>query len=516
MNPYEILGIRQNASVGEIEDAYRKLVMQYLGASTNDEHGEMSQPDSKLHDLNQAYMILSDPVRRASWDRQPNSEHPLESPSTSSEFAAKERLVLVTTEKQATSALTRALDEMGGATKAVLRRARRIAKSSPFRFLPSGTYAISEVNERVKSLLEIASFRVQARRIYFTCWFLAFAAIAAQFIFEVGPDDLVLGLQVAGAYAVAISTLCVGLPLLLLQVLSRVILRYEFRSNAVGWGLHIFVPIICVAFFFSSSAGSSEAVPNPSDSARGVWVEEFSEGDQSTKGTISTYLRGRKGDHKLILAYDKNNNETTVVVDFGEAVSGVSSVYYGSLLPSAGWSAELGSSGILKYRPSEADAIKLVKQIAQNTKPFTLEATAGNGTTVRAEFDPADSDGAKAFVALREVAAVDLHLEREQKRLKAEIRRLDDEIEASELALEYSKIMMEEMGGGKELEVKLLDWSRSTDGGLRIRFNMGFTSYRPFLPYYWIEGTLVVDSQQEPQRFVKSRGNFDHHYRNGQ
>ena len=62
MNPYEILGISSKASVAEIKSAYRKLVKKF--------HPDVYKGDylGMIRELNEAYDILSDPVRKAAYD----------------------------------------------------------------------------------------------------------------------------------------------------------------------------------------------------------------------------------------------------------------------------------------------------------------------------------------------------------------------------------------------------------------------------------------------------------------
>lgn len=63
---YEILGVPRNASTEEIKKAYRKLAMKYHP----DRHGGRDkEAEEKFKEINEAYDILSDEQKRATYDR---------------------------------------------------------------------------------------------------------------------------------------------------------------------------------------------------------------------------------------------------------------------------------------------------------------------------------------------------------------------------------------------------------------------------------------------------------------
>lgn len=62
-NHYETLGVSQNASIDEIKKAYRKLVRKY-----HPDINKSKDAEEKTKELNIAYEILSDSIKRAKYD----------------------------------------------------------------------------------------------------------------------------------------------------------------------------------------------------------------------------------------------------------------------------------------------------------------------------------------------------------------------------------------------------------------------------------------------------------------
>ncbi|WP_276372747.1 DnaJ domain-containing protein [Chryseolinea sp. H1M3-3] len=71
MNPYEVLGLTPAASDAEIKAAYRELVKIYHPDITN------SPDPDRIRNLNEAYDILSDPVRKYHYDSRSKIEPPI-------------------------------------------------------------------------------------------------------------------------------------------------------------------------------------------------------------------------------------------------------------------------------------------------------------------------------------------------------------------------------------------------------------------------------------------------------
>lgn len=64
-NYYDILGVKKDADEKQIKQAFRKLAKQYHpDANPND-----PQAEAKFKELNEAYEVLSDPEKRAAYDR---------------------------------------------------------------------------------------------------------------------------------------------------------------------------------------------------------------------------------------------------------------------------------------------------------------------------------------------------------------------------------------------------------------------------------------------------------------
>src|ERR1700761_316771 len=62
---YEALGVARSAEAAEIKAAFRKLAMEHHP----DRNGGCEQASARFKELNEAYSILSDPDRRAAYDR---------------------------------------------------------------------------------------------------------------------------------------------------------------------------------------------------------------------------------------------------------------------------------------------------------------------------------------------------------------------------------------------------------------------------------------------------------------
>lgn len=61
---YQVLSIAPDASVEEVKDAYRKLAFQ----CHPDRHQETGEANKKMQQINEAYAVLSDPIRRREYD----------------------------------------------------------------------------------------------------------------------------------------------------------------------------------------------------------------------------------------------------------------------------------------------------------------------------------------------------------------------------------------------------------------------------------------------------------------
>ncbi|PRQ20292.1 putative chaperone DnaJ [Rosa chinensis] len=66
---YKILGVNRNASPDEVKKAYRKLVM-FWHPDKHLQEEARAKAEAKFKEINQAYQILNDPVKRHNYDNQ--------------------------------------------------------------------------------------------------------------------------------------------------------------------------------------------------------------------------------------------------------------------------------------------------------------------------------------------------------------------------------------------------------------------------------------------------------------
>ena len=68
-NLYRILGVSKNASVEEIKLQFRKLALKFHPDKNKSKNSEI-----KFKEISLAYEILSDPIKRATYDNEPDSQ----------------------------------------------------------------------------------------------------------------------------------------------------------------------------------------------------------------------------------------------------------------------------------------------------------------------------------------------------------------------------------------------------------------------------------------------------------
>ena len=68
---YEILGVSKNVSDAELKNAFRQLVRKYH-PDVNHEPGA----EERFKEINEAYQVLSDPDKRAAYDRYGKADLP--------------------------------------------------------------------------------------------------------------------------------------------------------------------------------------------------------------------------------------------------------------------------------------------------------------------------------------------------------------------------------------------------------------------------------------------------------
>src|SRR5579885_384567 len=75
-DPYEVLGVPRDASADEIKSAYRRLARRYHPDVNKDD----PQAEEKFKEIGEAYSVLSDPDRRAKFDRFGSMDEQMQDP----------------------------------------------------------------------------------------------------------------------------------------------------------------------------------------------------------------------------------------------------------------------------------------------------------------------------------------------------------------------------------------------------------------------------------------------------
>lgn len=63
-NPYDVLGVSKNASFDEIKTQFRKLALEF-----HPDKNKSKKSEAKFKEISEAYEILSDPIKRESYDK---------------------------------------------------------------------------------------------------------------------------------------------------------------------------------------------------------------------------------------------------------------------------------------------------------------------------------------------------------------------------------------------------------------------------------------------------------------
>ena len=88
---YATLGVRPSATQAEISHAYRALLRRYHPDTRPDDESQNATSDAALQHVLAAYTVLSDPARRADYDRErtpPSGPAPRESQQVLNEHSA--------------------------------------------------------------------------------------------------------------------------------------------------------------------------------------------------------------------------------------------------------------------------------------------------------------------------------------------------------------------------------------------------------------------------------------------
>lgn len=169
MNYYEILGVDNSATSGDIRKAYRKLALRWHPDKNPDNSEEAAEKFSKISD---AYEVLSDPTKRRKYDQQGERRTGSRSQYPSFEFRDPEVIF-----EEFFGTFSPFFDDIGN-----LRSSPRESEASRFseyfhtnvfagdqrafssNDLPSSSYSYVSYNRPSKTKIQISSFSNHPRR----------------------------------------------------------------------------------------------------------------------------------------------------------------------------------------------------------------------------------------------------------------------------------------------------------------------------------------------------------------
>jgi len=531
-NPYEVLGIPPTATPEKIKSMYRKLAMKY--------HADVNTADSDLREwshrmmteLNAAYAILSNPAQRAAFDQgatsppQPNPEPstnppPSSPPPTASEpeegLFNSQHTYYVGSKAIAQRYIERALEELMPVAerlddegKALFKLALALGKRGALRWLPLGTYNGPELREKVETLAEYAEIRLGGRGVALLVTYLAAVAYVVLAIWQNAPEADGWAMRIIGSlFAGSLGAgAFVWLPLAVMRGGLRLAFDIELGAGKKSWFWQGTYGLAATALLWlgamDEAAGKSNGTA-PTGHANASAKTAKSEAPATRAAAAHWIMQDAKGVHSatrvdlsnsryLIFAFLEDNlsdpdlraGELNFAVCFGTKIRRASERQpASSLLNDYIWTLSHDAKTLVY----QGNAIDLLKKLKPNE---TIEITADtiDGNVLKASFNLGDINELMPVVDKYIVSA------KQKER-------------AFTLAQKAAERIMQNMGGGQELDVKVGQWSYDKfQGKYTITVRMEFHGAIVYDNVYNAEGQLTVNEDGSGATFSKERGNI--------
>lgn len=518
-NFYEVLGLPHTATAEQIKSMYRKLARKYHADTNVDDPDLANWSHRMMTELNEANETLSDPVKRAAYDRANEAQNgpPPQPEPTDTGFFSASRSYYISDETVAKRYLEIGLNELvpvkdrtSGEGETLFDLALKLGRSGVKKWLPAGTYSGPELRSKLEALGGYAVLRHEGRLVGLAVSMFAMVVLTLILIWTDYTDAEGWAARIfTGIFGgMLLGGLWVYLPLKGMRGALRLAFEVELGNSRRSWFWHGAVALALTLVFGFSLVDDAKAKSRPESKpaktapAAPQWLVENNK--KTADGSTQNFamLMDRTGKHMLFVRYTEGKGLVEIFINFEAKLAGASKVQSSSpLLAGARWA--LSTDGTSLFY--EGDTLELLGKLKKSSDDLELQADAADGQKLTARF----TLGNMSVVQPIFDAALEKKRLRLQEFLEKEKARLLHEKAAIEYTQNLAALIMKNMGGGQDLKVDMPDWSYDEDTRTyTISMSMEFHGAIVWSNVYWLKGTYTLRPDGTGFSFRKEAGNI--------